>query len=74
MTDTPRSLMWQDTVAKAVASMEQRTGLQLAGLPPTEITSQVQLWIQAKKNGTSMRLKDSLRLCNLIQAQLCCTC
>jgi hypothetical protein len=44
--------MWKDTVAKAVASMEERTGLELAGLSSTESTSQVKLWMQAKKAGT----------------------
>lgn len=49
---TPGSEMWKDTVAHAVASMEKRTGLQLAGLSATEITYQVRMWMQAKKDGT----------------------
>ena len=52
MTDMPGSATWQDTVAKAVASIEQRTGLKLAGLSATEITQQVRDWMQAKKAGT----------------------
>lgn len=55
MFETPGSVTWQDTVAKAVASMEQRTGLQLADLSPAEITQRVKHWMKAKQDGT---LKD----------------
>lgn len=52
MTDTPQTVLWQATVTKAVASMEQRTGLQLANLSPHEITKVVRRWVKAKQDGT----------------------
>lgn len=60
MSDIPGSATWQATVANAVASMEQRTGLTLAGLSATEITRQVKEWVKAKQNGALMgQLHDS---------------
>jgi hypothetical protein len=47
-----QSDLWQGTVDLAVATLEKRTGLQLAGLSQPEITERVREWLKAKQNGT----------------------
>ena len=39
---------WQETVDMAVAALEKRTGLKLAGLSQPEITHRVRQWLKAK--------------------------
>jgi hypothetical protein len=39
---------WRDTVDIAVAALEKRTGLKLAGLSQPEITLKVREWLKAK--------------------------
>lgn len=45
---------WQQTVDLAVAALEKRTGLKLAGLSQPEVTHRVRRWLKTKeeeKNG-----------------------
>ena len=53
MTDSQMSEQWQDTVDLAVALLEKRTGLKLAGLSQSEITQQVREWLKAKGEAKS---------------------
>ena len=39
---------WQETVDLAIAALEKRTGLKLAGLSQPEITHRVRQWLKAK--------------------------
>ena len=45
--------VWADTLEIAVATLEKRTGLKLAGLSQPEITQRVREWLKAKQAGTS---------------------
>jgi hypothetical protein len=40
---------WQETVDMAVAALEKRTGLKLAGLSQPEITHRVRQWLKTKQ-------------------------
>jgi hypothetical protein len=40
---------WQDTVDLAVAALEKRTGLKLAGLSQPEITHRVRQWLKTRR-------------------------
>ena len=51
MTDAEN--LWQDTVDIAVATLEKRTGLKLAGFSQPEITLRVREWLKAKQAGKS---------------------
>ena len=44
---------WQDTVDLAVAALEKRTGLKLAGLSQPEITHRVRQWLKTKQENGS---------------------
>lgn len=48
MSETDSSSQWQDTVDMAVATLEERTGLNLAGLSQPEISQRVKKWLKAK--------------------------
>ena len=55
MSDAAR-FEWQETVDLAVAALEKRTGLKLAGLSQPEITHRVRQWLktqQEEKSGAS---------------------
>jgi hypothetical protein len=49
MTEFFNKSEWQDTVHLAVATLEKRTGLKLAGLSQPEITHRVRQWLKAKQ-------------------------
>jgi hypothetical protein len=53
MSETDSSSQWQDTVDMAVATLEERTGLNLAGLSQPEITQRVKEWLNAKQETKS---------------------
>lgn len=40
---------WQETVDMAVAALEKRTGLKLAGLSQPEITHRVRQWLKTQQ-------------------------
>lgn len=44
MTDNDRLALWQATFDMAVYQLEKRTGLQLTGLSPSEMTLKVKEW------------------------------
>ena len=44
---------WQDTVDLAIAMLEKRTGLKLAGLSQPEITHRVRQWLKTKQDEKS---------------------
>ena len=44
---------WQQTVDLAVAALEKRTGLKLAGLSQPEITNRVRQWLKIKQEEKS---------------------
>jgi hypothetical protein len=48
MTDTDK-FEWETTVDLAVATLEKRTGLKLAGLSQPEITHRVRQWLKTKQ-------------------------
>lgn len=50
MTDLEQSVLWEETVDMAVATLEIHTGLQLAGLSQTEITRRVREWVKVKRD------------------------
>ena len=51
MAESLASITWQETVNSAVARLEEKTGLSLAGLGPSEISLQVREWMKAKAEG-----------------------
>ena len=51
MAESPASIIWQETVDKAVTRLETQTGLNLAGLSQLEISAQVRAWMKAKAEG-----------------------
>jgi hypothetical protein len=53
MSDTDKIEMWQETVDMAVAALEKRTGLKLAGCSKPEITHRVRQWLTAKQKEKS---------------------
>jgi hypothetical protein len=54
MPESPASIKWQETVDRAVALLENKTGLLLSGLSQPEITEQVREWIKAKSTATNL--------------------
>ena len=51
MAESLASITWQETVDTAVARLEEKTGLNLAGLSQMEISVQVREWMKAKAEG-----------------------
>ena len=47
MSETDK-LEWQETVDLAIAALEKRTGLKLAGLSQPEVTHRVRQWLKNK--------------------------
>jgi hypothetical protein len=54
MSETDSSSQWQDKVDMAVATLEERTGLNLAGLSQPEISQRVKEWLKAKDGAKSV--------------------
>ena len=51
MAESLASITWQETVDTAVTRLEEKTGLNLAGLSQLEISAQVREWMKAKSEG-----------------------
>lgn len=51
MAESLASITWQETVETAVSRLEEKTGLNLAGLSQSEISLQVREWMKAKAEG-----------------------
>ena len=49
MTDNDKLALWQANFDMAVYQLEKRTGLQLTGLSPIEMTLKVKEWARANK-------------------------
>lgn len=62
MTESLASITWNETVNLAVARLEEKTGLSLAGLSQGEISVQVREWMKARSEGRlGITLYDSTR-------------
>ena len=51
MAESLASITWQETVDTAVSRLEEKTGLNLAGLSQLEISVHVREWMKAKAEG-----------------------
>jgi hypothetical protein len=51
MAESLASIIWQETVDKAVTRLEEKTGLVLSGLSQLEVSMQVREWMKAKAEG-----------------------
>ena len=55
MTDLENLARWQATLDMAVYKFEKRTGLRLAGLPPSEIAERIAAWATDKSPEMQVR-------------------